>query len=99
MNFGFKNKITFFSGLFITISLLIFSIISYYQIKDNLKIEIIEKQMVSTKGLQVDINNWFNIKKDAVKALSKQISIHKSLKKEELEPLLNLAKQGIETVK
>ena len=95
MNLGFKNKITFFSGLFITTSLLIFSIISYYQIKDNLKNEIIEKQIISTKSLQIDIDNWFNIKKDVIKSLSKQISVHKSLQKEELVPLLNIAKQGI----
>lgn len=99
MKIGFKQRIILLAGMCIILSLSIFSLVSYYEIKGTFSEEIINKQMRITETLHTDINGWLNSKIKVVVAVSKQISAHKSLTKEEMVPLLNIVKQGINAEK
>ncbi|WP_051505455.1 methyl-accepting chemotaxis protein [Sulfurospirillum arcachonense] len=99
MNIGFKQRITMFSGVFLALSLMVFAIISYYQMETNIRVEIEAKQSAEAKALKLDLENWFDSKKTVINALSKQISVHPLKIKERMVPLLNSAKQGIDAEK
>lgn len=99
MRLSFKQKIIFYSSLFLGVSLIIFASISYYQMRASLRAEIETKQLAYTLALKKDMSIWFNDRIHAVEQISKQIVAHKSLKKEEMVPLLNLIKQTINAEK
>lgn len=99
MKLGFKQRITVLVGACIILSLSIFAVVSYYEIKSSLGVEIIDKQMRITETLHTDINGWLNSKMNVVDAVTKQIATHKNLTKEEMVPLLNTTKQAIKAEK
>jgi methyl-accepting chemotaxis protein len=99
MKIGFKQRITMFSGVFLALSLMVFAIISYYEMKTNIRVEIEAKQSAQAKALRLDLENWFNSKIAVVGALAKQISVHPMKVKEPMVHLLNSAKQGIDAEK
>jgi methyl-accepting chemotaxis protein len=99
MKFSFKQKIIFYSNLFLGISLLVFAFISYYQMRSSLRNEIETKQLAYTQALKKDISTWFNDRIHAVKQISDQIIKYKYLNQEQMEPLLNLTKQTINAEK
>lgn len=99
MNIGFKQRITMFSGVFLALSLIVFAIISYYEMKTNIRTEIEAKQSAQAKSLKLDLESWFNSKIAVVDALAKQISAHPDKTKKPMVHLLNSAKQGIKAEK
>ncbi|WP_294966767.1 methyl-accepting chemotaxis protein [Sulfurimonas sp.] len=99
MNFGFKQRIMLFSGIFSTLSLAVFAIISYYEMEANIRLEIEEKQSAYAKSLKIDLENWVNTRVAVVTAVTKQISVHPIKTKVQMVPLLNVAKQSINAEK
>ncbi|AHJ13833.1 methyl-accepting chemotaxis protein [Sulfurospirillum multivorans] len=95
MNVGFKQRIILVASACLVISLLIFALISFYEIKRNLRGEIIDKQMQSMATLQTDLNGWFTSQVKVITALAKELNIHSSLSKEETMPLLKMANDSI----
>lgn len=95
MNVGFKQRIILVASACLVISLLIFALISFYEIKRNLRGEIIDKQMQSMVTLQTDLNGWFTSQVKVITALAKELNIHPSLSKEETMPLLKMANDSI----
>lgn len=95
MNVGFKQRIILVASACLVISLLIFALISFYEIKRNLRGEIIDKQMQSMATLQTDLNGWFTSQVKVITALAKELNIHPSLSKEETMPLLKMANDSI----
>lgn len=95
MNVGFKQRIIFVASACLIISLLIFAVISFYQIKHNLRGEIIDKQMQSMTTLQTDLNGWLTSQVNVISALAKELNVHRSLSKEETIPLLKMANNSI----
>lgn len=69
MKLGFKEKILFSAGTFLGLSLMIFGIVSYYQMETNLRIELESKQHIQTKLLRNDLENWFEMKMAVVESL------------------------------
>ena len=99
MKIGFKQRITLLAVWCIVWSLGIFSVASYYLVKDSLTQEVVSKQMKMTETLYTDINGWLNSKIDVIDAVARQIGVHKVLTQEEMIPLLNGVKQGIKAEK
>lgn len=95
MNVGFKQRIIFVASACLMISLLIFAVISFYEIKRNLRGEIIDKQMQSMTTLQTDLNGWLTSQVNVISALAKELNVHRSLSKEETIPLLKMANDSI----
>ena len=95
MNVGFKQRIILVASACLVISLLIFALISFYEIKRNLRGEIIDKQMQSMTTLQTDLNGWFTSQVKVILALAKELNVHPSLSKEETMPLLKIANDSI----
>jgi len=95
MNVGFKQRIILVASACLVISLLIFALISFYEIKRNLRGEIIDKQMQSMVTLQTDLNGWFTSQVKVITALAKELNVHRSLSKEETMPLLKMANDSI----
>lgn len=95
MNVGFKQRIILVASACLVISLLIFALISFYEIKRNLRGEIIDKQMQSMATLQTDLNGWFTSQVKVITALAKELNVHPSLSKEETMPLLKMANDSI----
>lgn len=95
MNVGFKQRIIFVASACLMISLLIFAVISFYEIKRNLRGEIIDKQMQSMTTLQTDLNGWLTSQVNVITALAKELNVHRALSKEETLPLLKIANDSI----
>ena len=95
MNVGFKQRIILVASACLIISLLIFAMISFYEIKRNLRGEIIDKQMQSMTTLQTDLNGWLTSQANVISALAKELNVHRSLSKEETIPLLKIANDSI----
>lgn len=92
---GFKQRIILVSSVCLIISLLTFAIVSFYEIKRNLKSEIIDKQIQSMVTLQTDLNGWLISQVNIISALAKELNIHRSLSKDETIPLLKMANDSI----
>lgn len=95
MTFGFQRQIIAVASACLVVSLIVFASINYFTIQDNVKIEIIQKQMTAMRALQVDLNNWFADRVNIISALGKQLGEHKSLAKEEVIPLLKVANDSM----
>jgi len=95
MNFGFQRQIIVVASACLVVSLGVFASINYFTIKANVKTEIIQKQMIAMRALQVDLNNWFADRVNIISALGKQLGEHKSLDKEEVMPLLKVANNSM----
>jgi len=95
INVGFKQRIILVASACLVISLLIFALISFYEIKRNLRGEIIDKQMQSMATLQTDLNGWFTSQVNVISALAKELNVHRSLSKDETIPLLKIANDSI----
>ena len=96
MKIGFKEKILLSSGGFLAIALLIFSTVSYNEMKKTLVKELENKQFSQTESLRIDVDSWLENKLDVTKALSHSLSKLDTLNKETMTPLLALTKGSIE---
>ena len=96
MKFGFKQRVALASGILFGVLLITFSVISYYEIKQNSKKELTEKQMFRMQKMKVYVNEWINTRFEVATALSNQIStMEEPYTKEKIIPLLNSAKMGL----
>ncbi|WP_294966848.1 cache domain-containing protein, partial [Sulfurimonas sp.] len=95
MKLGFKQKILFFSGVLLTLSLLVFAIVSYSAMKETLVKELEYKQLAETKTLSLDIESWLNSKLTITKALSHNLAKLTLITKENSISSLSLAKNAI----
>ncbi len=96
MKFGFKQRVAIASGVLFGVLLIAFSIVSYYEIKQNSKKELTEKQMLRMQKIKVYVNEWINTRMDVATALSKQIAtMEEPYTKETMIPILNSAKMGV----
>ena len=96
MKLGFKQRVALASGILFGVLLIAFSAISYYEIKQNSKKELIEKQMLRMQKMKIYVNEWINTRVEIATALSNQIStMEEPYTREKMIPLLNSAKMGL----
>ena len=99
MKLGFKEKILFSAGTFLGLSLMIFGIVSYYQMETNLRIELESKQHIQTKLLRNDLENWFEMKMAVVESLKNGLQKLDVLTKESMTSYLSIGKESIDAEK
>ena len=99
MKLGFKEKILFSAGTFLGLSLMIFGIVSYYQMETNLRIELESKQHIQTKLLRNDLENWFEMKMAVVESLKNSLQKLDILSQETMTSYLIMAKETIDAEK
>ena len=88
MNFGFKQKIALSSGIFLVASLIIFGIVSFINIKENMHLEI-EK----THTLKIEIESWLNAQKLVLETSADDISRLPEFTEDAIKPYLKTAFQ------
>ncbi|ACZ12098.1 methyl-accepting chemotaxis protein [Sulfurospirillum deleyianum] len=94
MNFGFKQKIAFSSGIFLAASLFIFGIVSFINAKDALHKEIRQTQLAKANALKIDIESWLNAQKIVLETSADDIShLQEFTNKEAMLPYLLTALQ------
>lgn len=98
MSLTFNQRIFIVASALITLSLLIFSSVSYYKVKFYLENEINAKQMNLMKSLQVDVNSWMQPGIHIITELTKELELQKDFKKEEIVPILSHAKRASNAV-
>jgi len=99
MQLGFRQKILISAAMLMGFSLIIFGIVSYYQMQTNLHSELEKKQLTQSKLLKNDLENWFQMKIDITKSLKNSLQKLDVLSKETLIPFLSMAKDAVDAEK
>jgi methyl-accepting chemotaxis protein len=99
MQLGFRQKILISAAMLMGFSLIIFGIVSYYQMQTNLHSELEKKQLTQSRLLKNDLENWFQMKIDITKSLKNSLQKLDVLSKETLIPFLSMAKDAVDAEK
>lgn len=91
MKFGFKQKISFSVGLFLSFSLLIFGIVSFINMKNNLRAEIEQTKLKEVDLLKLEIESWLNTQKMILETSASNIALLQEFTEEALKPYLKTA--------
>lgn len=91
MKLGFKQKISLSAGIFLGFSLLVFSILSFMNIKTNMRTEIELSKLYQTQNLKMDIDAWLNTKKIILETSADDISRLPELTESFMKPYLKTA--------
>lgn len=99
MQLGFRQKILISAAMLLGLSLTIFGIVSYYQMKTNLRLELEKKQFIQTNLLKNDLENWFEMKVAVTESLKNGLQKLDVLSKETMIPFLSVAKETLDAEK
>ena len=91
MTLGFKQKIALSSGIFLGVSLLIFGVLSFVNMKTNLRSEIEQTQLGKTALLKLEIESWLNTQKIILETTAEDISRLPEFEKNAMKPFLKTA--------
>ena len=91
MHLGFKQKIAVLVGVFLSISLFLFGILSFLDSKANLRHEIEQTQLARANALKNDIETWLTIKKIILETSAEDIALLPHFDEENLKPYLKTA--------
>ena len=91
MHLGFKHKITFSAGLFLGASLFIFGMLSFINLKQDLRQEIEQAQLAKAHTLKLEIDSWFDAQKLVLETTAEDISHLPEFTDNAMKPYLQTA--------
>ncbi|AHJ14278.1 methyl-accepting chemotaxis protein [Sulfurospirillum multivorans] len=74
MHLGFKQKIIVSAGLFLGASLFIFGMLSFINLKQDLRQEIEQTQLAKAHALKLEIDSWFDAQKIVLETTAEDIA-------------------------